>query len=204
MRLYLVRHGETILNQKKCYYGNANVPLNESGVRQAQELGESLRNIEFDIIVSSPLRRATDTAKRLCRAGDKAEHIITDERLKEQQFGIFEEMTADQAREQYPKEWHTWNQNFSDYVIPGGESFQQVRARIDEFLEDFEKHCTGENILITAHKGTLGHLVASMLHMPLEGYWNFVFDQGCYSVIDLEDGYAIIRGLNIPAAKEKQ
>ncbi|MFR3345810.1 MAG: histidine phosphatase family protein [Anaerobutyricum sp.] len=44
-------------------------------------------------------------------------------------------------------------------------------------------------MLIVAHKGTLGHLLAAMLKLPLDGYWNFVFEQGCYSVVDLEDGY---------------
>ena len=52
-------------------------------------------------------------------------------------------------------------------------------------------------MLITAHKGTLGHLLAAMLKLPPEGYWNFEFDQGCYSEVDLEDGYAIIRKLNV-------
>ena len=43
----------------------------------------------------------------------------------------------------------------------------------------------------------MGHLLAAMLKLPPEGYWNFVFDQGCYSEVDLEDGYAIIRKLNV-------
>lgn len=202
MRLYLVRHGETILNQKKCYYGDSDVPLSERGVRQAQALGKELKDITFDTILSSPLRRAVDTAKRLCRAGEKEEILITDDRLKEQQFGIFEEMTVGEVCERYPKEWDDWNQDFANYVIPKGESFRQVRERVDCFLAECQEKYKG-TVLITAHKGTLGHMLASMLQMPLEGYWNFVFEQGCYNIVDLEDGYAIIRGLNIPAGEKE-
>ena len=59
-----------------------------------------------------------------------------------------------------------------------------------------EKEDREFSVLLVAHKGTLGHLLAVSLGLPPEGYWNFVFEQGCYSRLDLEDGYAIIRCLN--------
>ena len=85
-----------------------------------------------------------------------------------------------------------------DKNIPKGESFADVRSRAEDFLRDIPsgRESKGEKMLIVAHKGTLGHLLAAMLKLPLDGYWNFVFEQGCYSVVDLEDGYAIIRKLN--------
>lgn len=79
-----------------------------------------------------------------------------------------------------------------------------MRSRAEDFLRDIPsgRESKGEKMLIVAHKGTLGHLLAAMLNLPLDGYWNFVFEQGCYSVVDLEDGYAIIRKLNASISAE--
>ncbi|MCI5504156.1 MAG: alpha-ribazole phosphatase [Anaerobutyricum sp.] len=192
MRIYLVRHGETELNQKKCYYGHMDVGLSEKGVKQAKAIGAFFQNRSFDVVVSSPLIRAVKTAEYIL--GGREQKIVVDERLSEQNFGIFEGFTYEQLLERYPDEFQSWNQDFSGYRIPGGESFSDVRDRIDNYL----KELIGRDgtMLLVAHKGTLGHFLASSLGLPLEGYWNFVFEQGSYSCIDYEDGYAIIRKLN--------
>ena len=192
MRIYLVRHGETELNQKKCYYGHMDVGLSEKGVKQAKAIGAFFQNRSFDVVVSSPLIRAVKTAEYIL--GGREQKIVVDERLSEQNFGIFEGFTYEQLLERYPDEFQSWNQDFSGYRRPGGESFSDVRDRIDNYL----KELIGRDgtMLLVAHKGTLGHFLASSLGLPLEGYWNFVFEQGSYSCIDYEDGYAIIRKLN--------
>ena len=192
MRIYLVRHGETELNQKKCYYGHMDVGLSEKGVKQAKAIGAFFQNRSFDVVVSSPLIRAVKTAEYIL--GGREQKIVVDERLSEQNFGIFEGFTYEQLLERNPDEFQSWNQDFSGYRIPGGESFSDVRDRIDNYL----KELIGRDgtMLLVAHKGTLGHFLASSLGLPLEGYWNFVFEQGSYSCIDYEDGYAIIRKLN--------
>lgn len=195
MRLYLIRHGETQLNQKSCYYGKTDAVLTAKGEEQADALGKYLKDISFDQVFVSPLKRAVETADRLC-LGRKIAYKY-DSRLEEQDFGIFEGMTAREIMHDYPVEWEKWNKDFSNHRIQDGESFRDVRSRIDDFIQKELNEAEG-NILIVAHKGTLGHMIASMLHMPLEGYWNFVFEQGTYHLVDLQDGYAIIRGLNLP------
>lgn len=192
MRIYLVRHGETELNRKKCYYGRTDAALSEKGIRQAEMLGDFFKNHSFDIVVSSPLQRTVHTAEYIL--GDRKQRIIQDDRLAEQNFGIFEGFTYEELLSKYPVEFQSWNQDFAGYRIPEGESFSDVRKRMDEFVKDLEKQ--SGTMLLVAHKGTLGHFLAASLHLPLEGYWNFVFDQGCYSCVDYEDGYAIIRKLN--------
>ena len=201
MRIYLVRHGETVLNCRKCYYGFTDAPLNENGIKQAESLRSFFSAMDFDYIISSPLKRAADTARIV--TGAEVEKITLDERLMEQNFGIFERHTCEELLSKYPEEFDAWNRDFSDYRIDGGESFRDVRNRVEDFAASLP---TGRgSILLAAHKGTLGHLMAALLRMPLEGYWNFVFEQGCYSCVDVEDGYAIVRKLNqsIPVGVEK-
>lgn len=191
MRLYLVRHGETLLNQKRCYYGVTDVPLSERGIQQAVRLSALFKDVHIDRVISSPLLRAVQTAELILQGSGPL--IETDDRLKEQDFGIFEGYTHQELVDRFPEEYKAWNAHFSDYRIETGESFRDVRSRVDGFISDLPREGT---VLLAAHKGTLGHLVASLLGLPLEGYWNFVFDQDCYSCIDLEDGFAIIRCLN--------
>ena len=131
MRIYLVRHGETELNQKKCYYGHMDVGLSEKGVKQAKAIGAFFQNRSFDVVVSSPLIRAVKTAEYIL--GGREQKIVVDERLSEQNFGIFEGFTYEQLLERYPDEFQSWNQDFSGYRIPGGESFSDVRDRIDNY-----------------------------------------------------------------------
>lgn len=191
MRLYLLRHGETKLNKMKCYYGATDVPLSEKGKQQGLGLAPLFKAVPVDIVIASPLQRAVSTAELVMQGTGPV--IRTDNRLMEQDFGIFEGMKHQEIMEKYPEEYRLWNEDFSDYRIPGGESFRDVRDRIDSFIKDLPKEGT---VLLAAHKGTLGHLTASLLGLPLEGYWNFVFEQDCYSCIDVEDGYAIVRCLN--------
>lgn len=192
----MIRHGETALNVKGCYYGRTDAVLSEKGISQARYLKEILKEVSFDYIVASPLVRAYNTAQIVME--EREQEIFGDRRLMEQDFGIFEGMTYKEIQNTYPKKLDAWNEEFSTYRIPKGESFADVRSRAEDFLRDIPsgRESKGEKMLIVAHKGTLGHLLAAMLKLPLDGYWNFVFEQGCYSVVDLEDGYAIIRKLN--------
>ena len=162
MKLYVVRHGETALNEKGCYYGKTDAVLSVRGIEQAKYLQHIFKEVSFDYVVASPLVRAYNTAQIIIE--ESKQQLFVDCRL-----------------------------------IPEGESFLDVRRRVEAFLKDIPsgEENKSEKMLITAHKGTLGHLLAAMLKLPPEGYWNFVFDQGCYSEVDLEDGYAIIRKLNV-------
>ena len=178
------------------------VPLSDHGIDQARQVGAMIGHLHFDRVISSPLIRARSTAKYVLDGSDYISlnsRMETDQRLEEQHFGIFEGLTYKEIEKEYPEDLRAWNADFENYRIPQGESFLDVRKRIDSFAEDLlqGKYGKGDGrILITAHKGTFGHLLASLLGLPASGFWNFVIDQGAYSRIDLEDGYAILRKLN--------
>lgn len=240
MKIYLVRHGETTLNARGCYYGRTDVGLSGRGRRQAEELRNFFGQVPLDAVVTSPLKRAAETAEIILSgrgiagaleqepagresagvanpAGEdsgrgtmaegagresttEAIKIYRDERLCEQDFGIFEGLTYRELTKRYPEQLDAWNRDYFGYRIPEGESFLDVRRRVELFFGDLKERAATAGresaLLLVAHKGTLGHFLAVSLGLPPEGYWNFVFEQGCYSRIDLEDGYAIIRKLN--------
>ena len=101
MRLYLIRHGETALNAKGCYYGRTDAVLSEKGISQARYLKEILKEVSFDYIVASPLVRAYNTAQIVME--EREQKIFGDRRLMEQDLGIFEGMTYKEIQSTYQK-----------------------------------------------------------------------------------------------------
>ena len=88
MKLYLVRHGETDWNKVKRIQGQVDIPLNQFGKRLAEETAEGLRDIPFDLCISSPLSRAHETARIILYGKDIP--IIKDARIEEMAFGEYE------------------------------------------------------------------------------------------------------------------
>lgn len=156
MKIYLIRHGQTAMNKTMALQGRSDLPLNEAGIRQAQEAGKkfSEMGIVFDRIYSSPLMRAIQTAEYVC--GQK--NIIRDERLIEMDYGPYEGMDLHNPSEEVRR-------FFSDFVHqPAPEGMEQladITARLGDFLEEIK---TGEeeNVLISTHaiamKGALEYL----------------------------------------------
>ena len=195
MELILIRHLKTLGNEKRQYIGSTDEELSEQEVLNFKQKYKIDSYSQVQQVIVSPMKRCIQTAELIYPKNQITQEVL----LKECDFGIFEGLTYKQLKGKYPQELEQWNKEFSTYRIPEGESFLDVRRRVEAFLKDIPsgEENKSEKMLITAHKGTLGHLLAAMLKLPTEGYWNFVFDQGCYSEVDLEDGYAIIRKLNV-------
>ena len=88
MKLYVARHGETEWNRLNKVCGRTDSPLTDKGLQQAQLLADGLENCPIDVIIASPLSRAQETARAV--AERKHLPIITDERLIEQDYGMYE------------------------------------------------------------------------------------------------------------------
>ena len=88
MKLYITRHGETMRNAEQRILGRTDDPLSEKGKQQAAELAEKMKDIDIDLIFTSPLSRAKETAQTI--ADVKGMSLIVDDRLIETDFGDFE------------------------------------------------------------------------------------------------------------------
>lgn len=143
MKLYIIRHGEVNSNLYKIYNRNEE-DLNETGIIQAEEIREKIKNIKYDVIISSPLLRAKHTANII---NIKNKKIIIDNRLKERDPGSLSgnpyEITD---REEY------WNY-YTTSKYETSENIQIFFARVYEFLDELKKE-NYENVIIVAHSGT--------------------------------------------------
>ena len=162
MKLYLIRHGETKWNKEKRLQGRADIPLDETGIEQAKRLHDEISDLDFDICISSPLKRALETA-RIAMDGKKCD-IITDERIIERNFGEYDGMIVNDWAE-FAKGFDTWDRRMN-WSERGFEPAKTVLARSKEFLDDIRKKYPSDyRIAIVAH----GNLLKA-LHYNIVGY----------------------------------
>lgn len=142
MKVYIVRHGEVSHNVLKQYNAN-DEDLTDVGIQQAFELRNKIKDIKFDIVISSPLLRATHTENILTCYDDS---LIIDERLRERSCGDLSGQPIEVTnREEY------WNYN-TDIQYGTSENIKEFFKRVYNFLDEL-KTKDYENVLIVAHSG---------------------------------------------------
>lgn len=181
MKMYIIRHGQTHWNARKCLQGRSDVDLNENGIYLAELTGKALRDVTFDMAFTSPLIRAKHTAQ--CILAGREVPIIEDERLIEISFGIYEGCCYAEENRQVPQQWI---ENFfhapQDYVAaPGGESLDDVEKRTRDFMEDIcsRKELQDKTILVSTHGCALRGLLNSIRESNREDYWHGGVSKNC-------------------------
>jgi broad specificity phosphatase PhoE len=155
--LSTVRHGLTELNRDKKVGGRVDVPLIEEGRRQAQEANRTFDGTPFDVVISSPLSRALETAEII--AGVSREEVVVDEGCTERSFGAMEGLRPEEVRERLPQVEYIkiGHVNYS-LNPPGGETLEQLHERAREFLGRTLKAHGGKNVLLFGHENFLQQL----------------------------------------------
>ena len=181
MKMYIIRHGQTPWNARKCLQGRSDVDLNENGIYLAELTGKALRDVTFDMAFTSPLIRAKHTAQ--CILAGRKVPIIEDERLIEISFGIYEGCCYAEENRQVPQQWiENFFQAPQDYVAaPGGESLDDVEKRTRNFMEDIcsRKELQDKTILVSTHGCALRGLLNSIRESNREDYWHGGVSKNC-------------------------
>lgn len=158
MKIYLVRHGQCESNVLG-RYNFVNEDINEVGIKQAEDLREKIRDIDYDIVISSPLLRAMHTAEII---NAKNKEIITDDRLVERKHGSLEGKSVDVTdREEY------WNY-FTNVRYGTEERIPDLFARVKEFLDEL-KGKDYKSVLLVAHSGISKAFYAYFNGIPEDG-----------------------------------
>ena len=188
MELYIIRHGKTIWNAEKRLQGRTDIELNQEGKEKAVNLGKKLKDIPFDLIYSSPLKRAFTTASLI--KGERNIKIITDERLTELCFG---EQEGKDFSEWQKKEnpFNTFFTSPENYIPPkNGESLPHIIERTKNFLEtkiepEYKKY---RRIMIVAHGALNAALMCNIEHRTLKNFWGEGLQQNLEETIFTFDG----------------
>lgn len=197
MKLFLVRHGETEANRSGVYSGISDTPLNNNGILQAQALAKALAGIHFDGVITSKLIRTCQTASYIS-PGNRAEHRAIAE-FNEINFGRWEGRHYKDIALDDAIAYAAWSDDWQHTAPPQGENFHHFFQRIQQSLTDWLADNQRQSVLLVGHQGTLRCILLTLLGLPADAFWHFTFMQGAYSVIDIQQGHAVIESINIRA-----
>lgn len=137
-------HGTTVDNENHIASGWNDCELSELGMEQSRELGARYHGVHFDAIFTSDLERAHETA--LIAFGLTNTPIITDERLRECNYGDFTAQSSELVDSEKPRR--------IDVPFPNGESYEDTTTRMRSFLEELEENYSGKKVMIIGHRAT--------------------------------------------------
>lgn len=191
----MVRHGSTVHSLAGRFSGRNDLPLDERGRGQARAIAHHIVGLgPIDAIVSSPLRRAQETALAIsARTGVPVE---THEDLIETEFGEWEGLGIEDVHLKWPELLAAWLKR-ADVAPPSGESFAEVEARALRGLREILAARRGQRIVLVSHVTPIKTLLRLALGAPLETMFKFHLDTASLSVVDYyDDGTSSVRTVN--------
>jgi len=194
-RIHLIRHGEVAGAGAPRYNGHSDVPLSQRGVEQYHGLKSRFDSIDVSACYSSDLTR--------CRTGADilGSHLglvpFIEPSLRELNIGIWEGMTWDEIKGQWPQEWEERLADIVSYRVPEGENLLDLQARVIPVLDRIVTSHKGEEVLVVAHGGANRVILLDAIGAPLSAFFNIEQNYCCYNIIDyFSDGNKVVKLLN--------
>lgn len=192
-KLLLIRHGKINLQREDRYWGSTDIPLNDIGVKQAEQIRDYLAPEKITHIYSSGLSRTRDTAKIL--ADPRQINVIACEELNEFNFGYAEGLTYDEIKKLHPSLAEEMAK-MGDISFPGGESLDKFYGRVRVFLKRLEKHKPQDTVAVIAHAGSLRMLICHLLELERKHWYRLFIDHASISVVNMYQHISILNSLN--------
>ena len=169
MKIFSTRHGQTSYNKQEIIMGTTDIDLDETGEKQALELADRIAGMNcIDIIIASPMKRAQRTARVVAeRCGLE---IVTDERLREWDYGYYE------GKSRFTEGFSENKTEFGVRMGKSGESLMQLAHRVYSALDDIIKNYSGKNVLVVSHGGVCRVIETYFNDMTTEQFANWFMD----------------------------
>lgn len=185
-RVFLVRHGATVLSAEDRFAGATDVELSAEGRAQVARLAQRLADTQLAAVYCSPLKRTVETAAILARSHDLPP--IPKDGLREIDHGRWEGLKRDEVEARFAEEFTAWEADPFTFAPEGGESGLSVMARALPVIREIVLKHEGTNVLVVSHKATIRLLISSLLGFDARGYRDRL-DQSpaCLNVLDFKD-----------------
>lgn len=185
--LLLIRHGESVANKEHYFAGHKDAPLSDLGRRQAEATGEYLKDFKIDACYASDLSRAYDTG--LAAVKHHGIPVIPNTHLREIHCGLWDGMTHEEIKKQFPDIYNTWMTDIGSIRMPEGETAGQVQARLWSFLTAVVNTHPGETVCIATHAFAIRCFTLQVLGLPLERMMEHPFPSNAsVTTVTWEDG----------------
>lgn len=181
----LARHGQTDWNIAGRYQGQSDIPLNQTGWSQAEGLAKRLSTEKIHAIYSSDLSRAKDTAMKIKDKQEQAPLLHTDSRWRELSFGEWEGMNYKEMSAHSPDVFSKWMIDPQHTSTPNGETLYELSKRVTSAFDEIKNKHKDQTVLVVSHSGALQALLATLLGVDLNRYWQFKVSQASLSELNV-------------------
>lgn len=186
MKLFLVRHGRTAWNAGEVFRGREDIPLDPIGETEARLLAERLKTEEIEVIFSSPLRRAKQTAFQISEQNGAC--VIEAEELIDLDYGQWQGRTLQEVKDAFPELYERWIKAPHEVVFPSGEGLKDVLKRVAPFVEMVRERFGEKTVAFVTHKVVLKVLMCHLLEMELSAFWKIEQSTSALNLFEYKDG----------------
>jgi alpha-ribazole phosphatase len=191
--VWLIRHGIPEGMEGRCY-GQYDVGLSSEGFRQAESAAKRIQKETITRILSSPLRRAVETAQVFAKHHQLDVQVI--DGFSEIHFGDLEGLQYEEIQTRYPSVFESWMTRPTETQFPNGETFEQLRTRVLRTLDTILSDHVGESIAAITHSGVIRLLLAHALSIPYAEMFRLAQNYGAINRIDYSQHGAFVQLVN--------
>ena len=192
--IYLVRHGQTAWNKEEIFRGRTDVPLDETGLKQAELAAEYFKGMEIHGIYSSPLVRAWQTAEKIAQS-----HSVKVQPLDgiiDLSFGNWEGHPHQEIKKIDSERYKQWVEEPHRVRLPGGESLDEVRIRSMAALEEVIQKHPGKTLVLVSHRVINKVLICGILGIDNSHFWQIGQDTTAINLFQYKNGKYVLSILN--------
>jgi phosphoserine phosphatase len=192
--IYLVRHGQTAWNKEEIFRGRTDIPLNETGLKEAELAGEYFRELKIHAIYSSPLSRARQTAEGIARIHCLEVNPL--EGLIDMSFGNWEGRTLEEIKRDEMELYPLWRDQPHLVQFRGGESLDRVRDRSMAAMEELIRSCPEKTLVLVSHRVVNKVLISAILGLDNSHFWQIGQDTTAINLIHYRNGKYVLSLMN--------
>ena len=193
-RIYLVRHGQTQWNREEIFRGTTDVPLNESGLKEADLAAEALREEPIKAVYASPLARAKQTAEAIARIHRTEVRVIDD--LRDICFGEWQGVSHKEVRERYADLYRRWLEEPQTVTFPDGESLAALASRAVPAVRRVVLDHAEDTIAMVSHRVVNRVLICGLVGIDLARFWQIGQDTTAINLLTWKKGRFTLTCLN--------
>jgi len=203
--VYLVRHGQTAWNKEEIFRGRADIPLNETGRKEALLAGQYLRGVGVVSVHSSPLSRAFETAEIIAQYQGKEVQAL--DGLIDIDFGQWQGVSREEVKRRYGELYRQWKDTPHLVRFPEGEGLEDVRKRALRAIHETVQDHAAETLVMVSHRVVNKIVICGLLGLDNSHFWQIGQDTCCINILEFGEGFTL-RRLNdtshlVPVGEER-
>jgi len=194
LRLFVLRHGETVFTRERRFAGWRDVPLTDAGLRQSEAAAAVLSGVAISAVFASPLERARTSAEAVAKPHRLAVQIMPV--FRELGFGAWEGRTRAEVEAAEPALYDVWRTAPDRFAAPGGESLPAVAKRVAEGIETLRADHDGESVVLVTHAVVIRLIVLDGLGLGPARLWSIDASPAGITELEYRDDWVTVHRMN--------